>query len=259
MELLVKRLNAGVLPPCPARVGRRLRRPRPARTSRAAARRRGPAWVEGELLPGAEASPASASSRSGSRQGGPVARSTARSSWRRWRARPRPGAPARGTADVACALSLEALQGSRTSSSRRSRRCARSRGQGASAANVLRLLDDSAINEAPAGATRCRTPTRCAAPRRCTGPRATCSTTSTYTVEMEVNAATDNPLVLVEDELLVSNGNFHRQPVAFALDAMAMAVAELTTFVGAPRRRLVNPNLLRRPAGVPDRQTSSRK
>ena len=39
-----------------------------------------------------------------------------------------------------------------------------------------------------------------------------------YTVSVEVNAATDNPLVLVDEEELVSNGNFHGQPLAFALD-----------------------------------------
>jgi histidine ammonia-lyase len=42
-----------------------------------------------------------------------------------------------------------------------------------------------------------------------------------------LNAATDNPLVLVDDDVLVSNGNFHGQPLAFALDALAMAVSEL--------------------------------
>ena len=39
-------------------------------------------------------------------------------------------------------------------------------------------------------------------------------------VAIELNAATDNPLVLLEAELIVSNGNFHGQPVAFALDAL---------------------------------------
>src|SRR5438132_43444 len=64
-----------------------------------------------------------------------------------------------------------------------------------------------------------------------------------YTVTAELNAATDNPLVLVEDELLVSNGNFHGQPLAFALDAMAMAVAELANISERRVERLVNPNL----------------
>ena len=61
------------------------------------------------------------------------------------------------------------------------------------------------------------------------------------TVAVELNAATDNPLVLVEEELLVSNGNFHGQPLAFALDALAMAVAELASISERRIERLVNP------------------
>jgi histidine ammonia-lyase len=63
------------------------------------------------------------------------------------------------------------------------------------------------------------------------------------TVAVELNAATDNPLVLVEDELLVSNGNFHGQPLAFALDALAMACSELANISERRLERLVNPNL----------------
>jgi histidine ammonia-lyase len=62
-------------------------------------------------------------------------------------------------------------------------------------------------------------------------------------VTTELNAATDNPLVLVEDDLLVSNGNFHGQSLAFALDALAMAVSELASISERRVERLVNPNL----------------
>jgi histidine ammonia-lyase len=63
------------------------------------------------------------------------------------------------------------------------------------------------------------------------------------TVAVELNAATDNPLVLVEDGMLVSNGNFHGQPLALALDALAMAVAELANIAERRVERLVNPSL----------------
>ena len=49
--------------------------------------------------------------------------------------------------------------------------------------------------------------------------------------------------MLVEDELLVSNGNFHGQPLAFALDALAMACSELANISERRIERLVNPNL----------------
>ncbi len=63
------------------------------------------------------------------------------------------------------------------------------------------------------------------------------------TVAIELNAATDNPLVLVDDEQLVSNGNFHGQPLAFALDALAMAASELANISERRVERLVNPSL----------------
>ena len=47
------------------------------------------------------------------------------------------------------------------------------------------------------------------------------------TLEIESNAATDNPLVLVGADLIVSGGNFHAEPVGFAADMIALAIAEI--------------------------------
>src|SRR5439155_24937348 len=63
------------------------------------------------------------------------------------------------------------------------------------------------------------------------------------TVDNELNAATDTPLVLVEEDMVVSNGNFHGQPLAFALDALAIATAELANIAERRIERLVNPTL----------------
>jgi histidine ammonia-lyase len=63
------------------------------------------------------------------------------------------------------------------------------------------------------------------------------------TAAAELNAATDNPLVFAEDGTMLSNGNFHGQPVAFALDALAMAVSELANISERRTERLVNPAL----------------
>jgi histidine ammonia-lyase len=46
------------------------------------------------------------------------------------------------------------------------------------------------------------------------------------TVEIEMNAVTDNPIVIPEKNEILSNGNFHAEPIAFALDMMAIALAE---------------------------------
>ena len=50
---------------------------------------------------------------------------------------------------------------------------------------------------------------------------------ASHTLEIEANAATDNPLVLVEADLIVSGGNFHAEPVGFAADMIALAIAEI--------------------------------
>ena len=63
------------------------------------------------------------------------------------------------------------------------------------------------------------------------------------TAAAELNAATDNPLVFAEDGTMLSNGNFHGQPVAFALDALAMAASELANISERRTERLVNPAL----------------
>ncbi len=47
------------------------------------------------------------------------------------------------------------------------------------------------------------------------------------TLRIEANAATDNPLVLVDTDMIVSGGNFHAEPVGFAADMIALALAEI--------------------------------
>src|SRR5690625_4912847 len=67
-------------------------------------------------------------------------------------------------------------------------------------------------------------------------------------LEIEMNAATDNPLIFNEGELVVSGGNFHGQPIAFAMDFMKIAVAELANISERRIERLVNPQLNDLPA-----------
>ncbi|WP_025031882.1 aromatic amino acid lyase, partial [Nitratireductor aquibiodomus] len=62
------------------------------------------------------------------------------------------------------------------------------------------------------------------------------------TLEIEANAATDNPLVLSDGEV-VSGGNFHAEPVAFAADVIALAVAEIGSIAQRRIAMLVDPAL----------------
>ncbi len=146
-------------------------------------------------------------------------------------------------ADVACALSLEALQGSRVAFRPEIQELRPFPGQSAAAANVLRLVEGSAIIEAHRWCDKVQD----AYSLRCAPQvHGACRDLLAYaerTIAVELNAATDNPIVLVDDGELVSNGNFHGQPLAFALDATAMAVTELASISERRVERLTNPSL----------------
>lgn len=62
-------------------------------------------------------------------------------------------------------------------------------------------------------------------------------------LEIEANAATDNPLIFDGGDLVISGGNFHGQPIALAMDFMKIAVAELANISERRIERLVNPQL----------------
>jgi histidine ammonia-lyase len=146
-------------------------------------------------------------------------------------------------ADVACAISVEALQGSRTSFLPQIHELRPLEGQRKSAANVIRLLDGSAINEAHRWCDKVQDAYSLRCAPQVHGASRDLLVFAEHTVSIELNAATDNPLVLVEEDLLVSNGNFHGQPLAFALDGTAMASAELANISERRIERLVNPSL----------------
>jgi histidine ammonia-lyase len=146
-------------------------------------------------------------------------------------------------ADLACAQSLEALQGSRTSFLPQIHALRPLRGQADAAANVLRLLEGSSVIESHRWCDKVQDAYSLRCAPQVHGASRDLLEYVDYTVSTELNAATDNPLVLVADGLLVSNGNFHGQPLAFALDALAMAVAELANISERRVERLVNPNL----------------
>ncbi len=62
-------------------------------------------------------------------------------------------------------------------------------------------------------------------------------------LETEINSATDNPLIFPDTGDVISGGNFHGQPLALALDFLALAVAELGSIAERRIERLVNPAL----------------
>src|SRR6185503_10429072 len=69
-----------------------------------------------------------------------------------------------------------------------------------------------------------------------------------HILEIEINSATDNPLVFADDGEVISGGNFHGEPLALAFDYSAVAIADLGTISERRVERLVNPDLSGLPA-----------
>ena len=245
VELLVECLNRGVLPVVPSRgsVGASGDLAPLAHLALPLVGE-GEAWVEGERVGGAEAlarvglEPAELRAKEGLSLVNGTQFMAAFGALGLVRAR-RLGR----AADLACALTLEALQGSRTSFLPGIHELRGLKGQRDSAANVMRLLEDSAIIEAHRWCDKVQDAYSLRCAPQVHGAARDLLDYVAYTVGAELNAATDNPLVLVDEGQLVSNGNFHGQPVAFALDALAMAVAELANISERRVERLVNPAL----------------
>jgi histidine ammonia-lyase len=204
----------------------------------------GEAWVDGERLPGAEAlervglEPIRLAAKEGLSLVNGTQFMAAVGALGIVRARRLSRA-----ADVACAMCVEALQGSRTSFLPQIHALRPLRGQSDAAANILRLLEGSAIIESHRWCDKVQDAYSLRCAPQVHGASRDLLDYVEQTVAVELNSATDNPLVLVEDDALVSNGNFHGQPLAFALDALAIAVAELANISERRIERLVNPSL----------------
>ncbi len=151
-------------------------------------------------------------------------------------------------ADIAAALSIDALRGSVHPFDARIHAARPYEGQGVSAANIRRLLEDSAINRSHehCGRVQDAYSLRCAA--QVHGAARDTLTFAHHLLTVEANAATDNPMVFAEDGEIVSGGNFHGAPVSLAADVIVLALAQLATISERRSDRLVNPALSELPA-----------
>ncbi len=77
------------------------------------------------------------------------------------------------------------------------------------------------------------------------------------TLEIESNGVTDNPVIVVEDEVALSGGNFHAEPVAFAADMIAIALCEIGSLAERRIALLTDPALSGLPAFLTPRPGST--
>jgi histidine ammonia-lyase len=151
------------------------------------------------------------------------------------------------TADVAASLSLDALRGSPGAFDSRIMHARAYAGAATTARNLAHLNEGSEIRESHRSANK-DTRVQDAYSLRCTpqvhGAVRDSLAQAREMTAVELNSATDNPLVFVRDENngdIISGGNFHGQPLAMAADQVAIAIATLGGIVERRIEQMTNP------------------
>jgi histidine ammonia-lyase len=151
-------------------------------------------------------------------------------------------------ADIACAVSLEVLLGTRVEFDPRIHRARPHPGQAAAADNMFRITQDSAIVSSHKDCHRIQDAYTLRCSPQVHGASRDAVSHVRAVVETEMNSATSNPLIFADTGEFLLGGNFHGQPVALAADYLCMAAAELANVSERRIERLVNPTLSGLPA-----------
>lgn len=144
-------------------------------------------------------------------------------------------------ADIVGAMSLEAQLGSPKAFSAKIQDLRPHQGQIASASNLRALLADSQLVESHAQCSMVQDAYSLRCMPQVHGASRQAFAHARQVLEIEINSATDNPLVFADE--IISGGNFHGQPLALVMDYMAIALAELANISERRTERLVNPAL----------------
>ncbi|HMC78247.1 MAG TPA: histidine ammonia-lyase [Vicinamibacterales bacterium] len=146
-------------------------------------------------------------------------------------------------ADLGAALSIDGLRGSFHPFEARLHVVRPHPGQVASADNLLRLLQQSPINASHENCGRVQDAYSMRCAPQVHGAARDAFAYARRVLEIEANAATDNPMVFADTGEIVSGGNFHGAPVAIAADLIVIGVLQLATISERRSGRLVNPVL----------------
>ncbi|UWQ86261.1 histidine ammonia-lyase [Leisingera caerulea] len=145
---------------------------------------------------------------------------------------------------VISALSTDAIMGSTAPLQPEIHTLRGQRGQIEAAAAMRAILEGSEIRESHReGDSRVQDPYCIRCQPQVTGAAMDVLRQAAATLEIEANAATDNPLVLTEAGLIVSGGNFHAEPVGFAADMIALAISEIGAIAQRRIALMVDPTL----------------
>lgn len=145
-------------------------------------------------------------------------------------------------ADIACALTFEALNGITCAYDHKVHEVRGQIGQIDTAKNLLRILEDSNMTTKQ-GEMRVQDPYTLRCTPQIHGASKDAIKYAREKVDIEINAVTDNPLIFVDEDEVISGGNFHGQPIALPMDFLGIALSELGNVSERRLERLVNPSL----------------
>ncbi|HZR28992.1 MAG TPA: histidine ammonia-lyase [Terriglobales bacterium] len=147
------------------------------------------------------------------------------------------------SADVIGALSLDALHGTDAAFDERIHKARPHPGQMRTAENLRRMLQGSQIRESHRACSRVQDAYSLRCMPQVHGAVRDALAHCREVFEIEMNSAVDNPLVFTDNGAVISGGNFHGEPLAFALDFLAIALTALAGISERRLERLVNPAL----------------
>lgn len=153
-----------------------------------------------------------------------------------------------GAAVIAGAMSVDALKGSDSPFDARIHEVRGQPGQIAVAREYRDLIAGSAIRASHLDCTRVQDPYSFRCQPQVMGACLDLIRNCSVTLGLEANAVTDNPLLFVEAGDVLSGGNFHAEPVAFAADTLALALAEMGSLSERRVAVLVDPKMSGLPA-----------
>jgi histidine ammonia-lyase len=145
------------------------------------------------------------------------------------------------TADVLCAMTLDALRGTPRAFDPRIHEARPHPGQMETAQRLRLLLQGSEIRQSHIGCQRVQDAYSLRCVPQVHGPVRDALVEARRVFQIELNSATDNPLVF--DDEIISGGNFHGESLAFQLDFLAVALSALAGIAERRIDRLVNPAL----------------
>src|SRR5450631_4238027 len=149
---------------------------------------------------------------------------------------------------ISGAMSVDALKGSDSPFDERIHAVRGQPGQIAAAREYRDLIAGSAIRASHLDCTRVQDPYSFRCQPQVMGACLDIIRNCSVTLRLEANAVTDNPLLFVEQGDVLSGGNFHAEPVAFAADTLALAIAEMGSLAERRIAVLVDPKMSGLPA-----------